>query len=196
MVLVANQCVERNRGHVCFVDVVLDPAIFDDSNNSLGRSLATEEQTFFVAVLTVVTWIVATYLTPPESNETLVQFFRKTRPSYLGWGPISKIVPEVVPDRDLGWRVLASVVGSVTIFLLLQCVGDWIFSNYPRALLLTLLAGLAIWLTMRLLQKSHLKQYSQQNHRRLQVSLSVFTPIRPNSTHGKHRCLTKQSVGC
>ncbi len=118
-----------------------------------GRNLATEEQTFFVALLTVVTWIVATYLTPPESNETLVSFFRKTRPSHLGWGPISKVVPDVVPDRDLGWRVLASVVGSVTIFLLLQCVGDWIFSNYPRAVLLSLLSGLAIWLTLKLLQK-------------------------------------------
>jgi Na+/proline symporter len=115
-----------------------------------GRALVTEEQTFFVAVLTVLTWLLATFATRPESDETLCGFYRLIFPSRLGWQPIAKLLPDVQPDRDLGLRVLAAVVGSVTIFLTLPAIGDWIFGNFLRGLILSLLAGgcFAVMLTL------------------------------------------------
>jgi solute:Na+ symporter, SSS family len=107
-----------------------------------GRTLVTEEQTFFVAILTVITWLITTFLTPPESDATLTHFYRLIRPSTLGWKPIAKLAPEIKADSDLGWRIVASIVGSIEIFIVIQMLGDWIFGNLLRASLLTLAAVL------------------------------------------------------
>src|SRR5258707_4753996 len=54
-----------------------------------------------VAITTVV-WLTTTYLTKPESQETLTAFYRRTRPSRTGWAPIAALAPEVkVPRRAL-----------------------------------------------------------------------------------------------
>ncbi len=118
-----------------------------------GRPLVTEEQTFFVAVLTVITWIIATYLTAPENESTLSQFFRLIHPSRMGWAPIANRLPDVAPDTDLGTRILASVVASFTVFAALPAMGDWIFGNYTRAMMLTVVAGLGLFATLRLVEK-------------------------------------------
>ena len=107
----------------------------------LGRPLATEEQTFFVAILTVITWLIVTLALPPESESTLVDFFKLVRPSRLGWGRIADKCPAVEPDRDLGLRVVAAGVASLTIFVALPAIGDWIFGNYTRASVFTLLTA-------------------------------------------------------
>ena len=67
-----------------------------------GRAMVTEEQTFCVAVLTVVTWIVATYATRAESEQTLVSFYRLVHPSLLGWKHIAQLAPEVEPELAPG----------------------------------------------------------------------------------------------
>ncbi len=123
-----------------------------------GRTLATEEQTFFVATLTVITWLITTFLTPPESDQTLLSFYRLVFPSRLGWTRIAKLAPEVSPDHDLAWRILAAVVASLTIFMALPAMGDWIFGNYVRAAGMTAaaiaLGGLTLVL-LRIVAPSH-----------------------------------------
>src|SRR5207302_1017476 len=52
-----------------------------------------------VAVTTVV-WLVVTFLTRPESDTTLDAFYRRTRPSRTGWGPVAARAPDVQPSRD------------------------------------------------------------------------------------------------
>src|ERR1041385_2951531 len=52
-----------------------------------------------VAITTVV-WLVVTFLTAPEKNDVLVAFYRRTRPSKSGWGPIGALAPDVQPSRD------------------------------------------------------------------------------------------------
>src|SRR5213596_3031301 len=47
-----------------------------------------------VAVTTVV-WLAVTFLTRPESDATLVAFYRRTRPSRAGWGPVAALAPDV-----------------------------------------------------------------------------------------------------
>ncbi len=105
-----------------------------------GRLLATEEQTFLVAILTVLTWILVTFATRPETDQTLLSFYRKVYPSRLGWSRIAALAPEVEPDRDIGWRVLAATLGSATIFVMLPALGAWIFGETTLAVILTAIA--------------------------------------------------------
>ncbi len=118
-----------------------------------GRAMVTEEQTFCVAVLTVVTWIVATYATRAESEQTLVSFYRLVHPSLLGWKHIAQLAPEVEPDRDLGLRIMAAIIGSLTIFVMLPAIGDWIFGNTLRAILLSLLTCVGFIVLFRMLRR-------------------------------------------
>src|SRR5207302_1215176 len=64
-----------------------------------------------VAVTTVV-WLAVTFLTRPESEATLVAFYRRTRPSRMGWGPVAARAPttrSATCDRTCRIIVLARV---------------------------------------------------------------------------------------
>lgn len=52
--------------------------------------------------ITTAVWVTVTFLTKPEREEVLTSFYRKTRPSGPGWGPVAKLAPEVRPVQD-GW---------------------------------------------------------------------------------------------
>src|SRR5204862_161277 len=50
--------------------------------------------------VTTLTWLAVTFLTRPERDETLVAFYRRTRPARAGWGPIAARAPDVQPSTD------------------------------------------------------------------------------------------------
>ena len=75
-----------------------------------------------VAITTVV-WIAVTFLTPPESKETLVAFYRRTAPSVTGWRPIASMAPDVRPRQDGMSNLLDWVCGCVLIYGVLFGVG-------------------------------------------------------------------------
>ena len=49
-----------------------------------------------IPAITSVVWVAVTFLTRPETKETLVGFYRRVRPSRSGWRPIAEMAPEVV----------------------------------------------------------------------------------------------------
>ena len=75
-----------------------------------------------VAITTVV-WISVTFLTPPESKETLVAFYRRTAPSVAGWRPIASMAPDVHPRQDGMSNLLDWICGCVLIYGVLFGVG-------------------------------------------------------------------------
>jgi SSS family solute:Na+ symporter len=101
----------------------------------------------------VLTWLAVTFLTPPETDATLVSFYRRVFPSRLGWSRIADLAPEVVPDSDLSLRIAAAVIGSITIFIALPAMGDWILGNTARATGLTVVALLFGGVMMVMLHK-------------------------------------------
>ena len=73
--------------------------------------------------LTTAIWLAVTLLTPPESNATLVAFFRRTRPSLTGWKPIAAQAPEVRLDGDGMVNLLDWICGCILIYGTLFGVG-------------------------------------------------------------------------
>ncbi|MGE5488565.1 MAG: sodium:solute symporter family protein [bacterium] len=91
-----------------------------------------------VSVTTVV-WLAATFLTAPESKDTLVAFYRRTRPSVVGWGPVTRLAPDVKASGD-GWRnLLDTVCGIALIYGWLFGIGKLLLGE--TALGLALIAG-------------------------------------------------------
>jgi SSS family solute:Na+ symporter len=94
-----------------------------------------------VAGLTIVAWLAATFITAPESRETLERFYRAIRPGGPGWRPLARGAPEVEPDRHLSLLLLAAVLAAGIVYLTLPGVGLLIFGNYGKAV--ACLAGAA-----------------------------------------------------
>ena len=68
-----------------------------------------------VAITTAV-WLAVTFLTAPEPLETLLAFYRRTRPSAAGWRPIAKLAPEIQPSRDGLSNLLDWAAGCMLIY--------------------------------------------------------------------------------
>src|SRR5205823_13943442 len=75
-----------------------------------------------VAVTTVV-WLAVTFLTRPESEQTRVAFYRRTRPSRAGWGPVAALAPDVRPSADGLANLIDWVAGCVLVYGVLFGVG-------------------------------------------------------------------------
>ncbi len=103
---------------------------------------ANEYRLAVVAAFTIAAWLVATYLTRPEREETLRSFYRKVRPGGPGWRPIAASVPETQPDRHLGLSLLAAVLAAGIVYCTLPAIGLMLFGAYLRGMLA--LAGAAL----------------------------------------------------
>src|SRR5438874_1228824 len=95
-----------------------------------------------VAVTTVV-WLAVTFLTRPESESTLVAFYRRTRPSRTGWAPVAARAPDVQPSSDGLANLLDWVAGCVLLYGALFGVGKLLLHETLPGLLLLVLSGLA-----------------------------------------------------
>jgi solute:Na+ symporter, SSS family len=100
-----------------------------------------------VAVTTIV-WLTVTFLTAPESEQTLLKFYLRARPGVSGWGPIARLAPDI-PDNNDGWfRALDWFAGCALIYGVLFGVGKLLLSEWTTGLVLLgvgLAGGAWIW---------------------------------------------------
>jgi len=98
--------------------------------------------------ITTVVWLATTFLTKPESEATLVAFYRRTRPSLAGWRPIAALATDVKPTQDLAYNLADWVAGCVLIYGVLFGVGKVILHEYALGaglLMIGVAAGVYIY---------------------------------------------------
>ncbi|TLY56565.1 MAG: Na+:solute symporter, partial [Gemmatimonadetes bacterium] len=88
-----------------------------------------------VAVTTAV-WLAVTYLTRPESEATLEAFYRRTRPSRTGWGPVAARAADVRPSADGLANLLDWFAGCVLVYGALFGVGKLLLHETAPGVLL------------------------------------------------------------
>lgn len=104
----------------------------------------------FIVVVTTIIWLIATFMTQPESNETLRSFYRKIQPGGPGW---SKVVDEaktdaveIVKDKEK-WSVPAGVtamlLGVLLIYSIMFATGYWIYGRTTQAIVLSVVSIVA-----------------------------------------------------
>ncbi|MGH9336722.1 MAG: sodium:solute symporter family transporter, partial [Vicinamibacteria bacterium] len=100
----------------------------------VSRFVASNERRLaIVAVLTIATWLVVTFLTRPEKREVLEAFYERVRPGGGGWGPIAARKPEVEADRNLGGSIIAAFLATGVVYLTLPAIGFLIFGQTVAA---------------------------------------------------------------
>lgn len=109
----------------------------------------------FVVIVTTLGWIIATYMTRPESDDVLFSFYEKVRPGGMGWRKViekAKANGRTLDDDQEGWSVpsgiAAMIFGCILIYSSMFAIGDWIYQDYANAGILTVVAivsGLALF---------------------------------------------------
>ncbi len=96
--------------------------------------------------ITTVVWIAATLLTRPESQQTLVSFYRRVYPTVYGWRPIANLVPEMPEVRDIASNTFDWIMGVVLVYGCLFGIGKLVFAHWLQGIALLVLAGIAGYL--------------------------------------------------
>lgn len=97
----------------------------------------------FTVACSTAAWLAATFLTAPESEATLLAFYRKVRPNAFFWGPIAAKARDVAPPRDGLNNLFDFAAGAVMIYAALFGVGKLIFGSVGLGLGLLALAAAA-----------------------------------------------------
>ena len=104
---------------------------------------------FFTVGMTTITWLVVTYLTPPESKETLLHFVHRVNPNGA-WAPVYRLAGLKKPSNKIVRLTLVSWLSAVILaYALLFFIVKWLFFEYNEAMIWLFVAiiGLAglIW---------------------------------------------------
>src|SRR5215472_14075644 len=94
---------------------------------------------------TTIAWVLATFLTPAESGQKLLQFYRRVRPTIYGWTKIAAMAPEIEPVRDLRSNALNWIAGCLMIYCSLFGIGKLIFGESMAGALLLGVAAISGW---------------------------------------------------
>ena len=118
----------------------------------------------FVVLVTSVIWITVTYITPAEEKSVLQTFYQKIQPGGPGW---KKVIGEAeeeninITDDSQGWSVpsgiTAMLLGCVMIYGAMFATGYWIYGEYTRASIITMISAVFAALLVRTWKKVRVK---------------------------------------
>jgi solute:Na+ symporter, SSS family len=98
--------------------------------------------------ITTAVWLAVTFLTRPESKETLVNFYRRVRPGRAGWRPVSAMAPEVESAGATWSDAVDWICGCALIYGALFGVGKLLLGEIALGFALLGIgtaAGAVIW---------------------------------------------------
>jgi hypothetical protein len=82
-------------------------------------------QLLFISTITALTWITVMYLTPPESDATLDEFYRRVRPGGVGWKR-QRERTGLASAQNLGQDLLKVIAATLFLFGLMFTIGGFL----------------------------------------------------------------------
>ena len=110
-----------------------------------------------VVLITTIVWVVVTFLTKPETNETLRNFYKQTTPGGPGWKKViatfkdkSFIEKETHKEWSVPSGILAMVLGCIMVYSIMFATGNILYGNYQLASGLLVIIVISAFLLIRL----------------------------------------------
>jgi Na+/proline symporter len=95
-----------------------------------------------VAVTSCV-WLAVTYLTPPEPESKLLQFYRRVRPGVAGWKQVARLAPEIPASRDGWYNLMDWLLGCLMVYMALFGIGNLLLGSIHVGILFLAIAAIA-----------------------------------------------------
>ena len=115
-------------------------------NFSGNSSVVFAKSTMITTIATTAVWLTTTLLTQPESDERLVRFYRRVRPTLHGWKRIAGLAPEIMPVRDFVANTFDWVMGCALVYCTMFGIGELVLQAWLAGLILLACAAIAGWL--------------------------------------------------
>ena len=93
--------------------------------------------------LTTIAWLATTWLTRPEPEATLRDFYQRVRPYGPGWKPIAAPAGELAPRGSLRADLLSALLGCVLVYSALFGVGELLLRSAALGCALLVVAAAA-----------------------------------------------------
>ena len=94
-------------------------------------------KTILVTVgLTSAAWLAATFLTQPEPEQKLLEFYRRVRPAAAGWKRIAAMAPEIAPVHDGWYNLMDWLLGCLMVYAALFGIGKLLLGSTGAGLVL------------------------------------------------------------
>ncbi len=113
-----------------------------------------------IVLITTIIWMVVTYLTKPEKQETLENFYLKIQPSTIGWKPVinkakqkGKNLINKNIDSSLTYGIIAMIVGTILVYSILFAIGNFIYGKIYLGFGLTVIAIICSFVIIKLWNK-------------------------------------------
>ena len=107
--------------------VLTNEKIFSLIFNEHGLSLYMKFP--LIVIITTIIWLTVTFITPADDNETLINFYKKTKPGGPGWSFIKKL--DNIDNEEEKWIVpsgiLCMIFGCLMIYSALFSTGYFIY---------------------------------------------------------------------
>ncbi len=103
---------------------------------------------FIIVPVTTLSWLIATYISKPVTQETLTKFYKRVHPGGYGWKSVSALNPEVKPDSGYARLILNWICGIILVYMFLFGFGRIIFEEYLSGIIfiaIGLIAGYIIF---------------------------------------------------
>jgi Na+/proline symporter len=109
-------------------------------------ALVYAKRTLITGGITTIAWLLATFLTPAEKDETLTSFYRRVHPTVYGWKTIARLVPELPEVRDVASNAFNWIMGVILVYGCLFGIGKLVFGQWGWGLLLLAISAVAGYL--------------------------------------------------
>src|SRR5581483_9647259 len=111
-----------------------------------NTALVYAKSALITGLVTTIAWIIATYVTRPESDATLIAFYKRVHPTVYGWHRIAKLVPELPEVRDVASNAFNWVMGCILVYGCLFGIGKLVFGEWGWGILLLAISAVAGYL--------------------------------------------------
>ncbi len=102
----------------------------------------------FTVAITTIVWLTVTFLTRPEPDSKLLEFYRRVRPAAAGWKHIAALAPEIPVSHDGLYNLMEWLLGCLMVYMMLFGIGKLLLGSTGLGLAflgISLASGYAIY---------------------------------------------------